>query len=70
MRIEPEPPAPPGSVSRLIPDLRKGDRQAMQGLWEHYFQPLVRAARGRLHPGRCRAAVAEVLDRLQDETLV
>jgi RNA polymerase sigma factor (sigma-70 family) len=49
----------PGSVSRLIPDLQKGDRQAMQGLWERYFQPLVRTARGRLHPGRCRAAGAE-----------
>ena len=59
MRTDSEPPAPPGSVSRLIPDLQKGDRQAMRGLWERYFQPLVRAARGRLDPGRCRAARAE-----------
>ena len=51
--------APPGSVSRLIPDLKEGDRQAMQRLWECYFQPLVRLARRRLHPGRCRAAGAE-----------
>jgi DNA-directed RNA polymerase specialized sigma24 family protein len=51
--------AAPGSVSRLIPDLKDGDRQAMQRLWECYFQPLVRLARGRLHPGRCRGATAE-----------
>jgi DNA-directed RNA polymerase specialized sigma24 family protein len=50
---------PPGSVSRLIPDLKEGDRQAMQRLWECYFQPLVRLARGRLRPGGCRVAEAE-----------
>jgi DNA-directed RNA polymerase specialized sigma24 family protein len=59
MRTDEESPSPPGSVSRLIPDLQKGDRQAMQGLWQHFFQPLVRAARGRLHPDRCRASGAE-----------
>jgi DNA-directed RNA polymerase specialized sigma24 family protein len=50
---------PPGSVSRLIPGLKEGDRQAMQRLWECFFQPLVRLARRRLHPGRCRADGAE-----------
>ncbi len=40
----------PGSVSRLIPDLLEGDRQAMQRLWERYFQPLVRLARSRIRP--------------------
>jgi RNA polymerase sigma factor (sigma-70 family) len=49
----------PGSVTRLIPDLKEGDRQAMQSLWERYFQPLVRVARGRVRPDRCRAAGAE-----------
>jgi len=45
---------PPGSLSRLIPGLKEGDRRAMQQLWERYFQPLVRVARGRVHPTRCR----------------
>jgi RNA polymerase sigma factor (sigma-70 family) len=49
----------PGSVSRLIPDLKEGDRLAMQRLWERYFQPLVRVARGRLRRGGCRGAGAE-----------
>ena len=51
--------AGPGSVSRLISGLKEGDRQAMQRLWECYFQPLVRLARSRLHHGRCRVASAE-----------
>jgi len=41
-----------GSVSRLIPDLLEGDRQAMQKLWERYFQPLVRLARSRSRRAR------------------
>ncbi|HZZ76962.1 MAG TPA: ECF-type sigma factor [Gemmataceae bacterium] len=45
-------PAAPGSVSRLIPNLMDGDRQAMQTLWERYFQPLVRLARGRMQSAR------------------
>jgi RNA polymerase sigma factor (sigma-70 family) len=49
----------PGSVSRLIPDLKDGDRLAMQQLWERYFQPLVRLARGRLRPDHCRVAGPE-----------
>jgi RNA polymerase sigma factor (sigma-70 family) len=46
---------PRGSLSQLIPDLKEGDRRAMQELWQRYFQPLVRVARARAHPGRCRA---------------
>jgi RNA polymerase sigma factor (sigma-70 family) len=49
----------PGSVSRLIPGLKDGDRRAMQALWERYFRPLVRVARARLRSDRCRAAGAE-----------
>jgi DNA-directed RNA polymerase specialized sigma24 family protein len=49
----------PGSVSGLIPGLKDGDRRAMQALWERYFRPLVRVARARLLPDRCRAAGAE-----------
>jgi RNA polymerase sigma factor (sigma-70 family) len=47
-----------GSVSRLIPGLLEGDRQAMQRLWERYFQPLVRLARTRSKPA-CRIAGPE-----------
>src|SRR5262245_43846553 len=50
---------PPGSLSPLIPELREGDRHALESLWRHFFQPLVRLARRRLRPGRCRAADAE-----------
>ncbi|MFO0967136.1 MAG: ECF-type sigma factor [Gemmataceae bacterium] len=49
---------PCGSVSRLIPGLREGDRRAMQTLWERYFQPLIRLARSRMSRGR-RAAGSE-----------
>src|SRR5262245_53446548 len=47
-----------GSFSQLIPALREGDRHAMQELWLRTFQPLVRVARARAHPGRCRAVDA------------
>jgi DNA-directed RNA polymerase specialized sigma24 family protein len=50
---------PPGSVSQLIPGLKEGRRQAMQKLWERYFQPMVRVARGRMHSARCRPAGSE-----------
>jgi RNA polymerase sigma factor (sigma-70 family) len=52
-------PPRPGSVSQLIPSLKEGDRQAMQKLWERYFQPMVRVARSRLHPARRRPAGSE-----------
>jgi len=48
-----------GSVSQLIPDLKDGDRQAMQKLWERYFQPLVQLARSRVQPGRRRVTGSE-----------
>jgi DNA-directed RNA polymerase specialized sigma24 family protein len=51
--------AAPGSVSRLIPGLKEGDRRAVQELWQRYFQPLVRVARRRIHPARCREAGPE-----------
>jgi DNA-directed RNA polymerase specialized sigma24 family protein len=52
-------PPQPRSVSQLIPSLKEGDRQAMQKLWEKYFQPMVRVARGRLHPAGRRPAGSE-----------
>ena len=45
---------PPGSLSQLIPGLKGGDRRAVQGLWQRYFQPLVRVARRCITPARCR----------------
>jgi DNA-directed RNA polymerase specialized sigma24 family protein len=53
------PAAAPGSISELIPSLKDGDRRALQQLWEHYFQPLVRVAQRRVHPAHCRAAGPE-----------
>src|SRR5262249_25647846 len=49
----------PGSVSRLIPALREGDREAMRGLWERYFQPLVEVARRRVSSAGWRATGPE-----------
>jgi DNA-directed RNA polymerase specialized sigma24 family protein len=46
--MQPQPTLAPGSVSRWIPELRRGDRQAIQRLWERYFDGMVRVARGRL----------------------
>jgi DNA-directed RNA polymerase specialized sigma24 family protein len=40
--------ADPGSISRLIVDLKAGDPEAAQPLWERYFDRLVRLARKRL----------------------
>jgi DNA-directed RNA polymerase specialized sigma24 family protein len=48
-----------GSVSRLIGGLRQGDEEAVRGLWQRYFQPLVRLARARLAAGGGPAADAE-----------
>jgi RNA polymerase sigma factor (sigma-70 family) len=53
-------PGAPGSVSRLIPDLRDGDRRAMQQLWERYFQPLVRLARSRMRCTRGPAGSEDI----------
>jgi RNA polymerase sigma factor (sigma-70 family) len=38
------------SVTEWIVDLRAGDSQAVQRLWERYFAQLVRLARSRLQP--------------------
>ncbi len=45
-------PDDPGSVTRWINDLKDGELDAVQPLWERYFADLVRLARARLlrHP--------------------
>src|SRR5262245_37824442 len=48
-----------GSVTRMIPDLQRGERQAVQVLWEHYFMPIVRLAEMRLRGAPCRSGGAE-----------
>jgi len=48
-----------GSVTRWIPGLRRGDRQAVQALWERYFGPLARIAEARLHGAPRRAGDGE-----------
>jgi DNA-directed RNA polymerase specialized sigma24 family protein len=50
---------PAGSITRLIGGLRAGDPAAARGLWDHYFEPLVRLAEGRLRGVRGGAASAE-----------
>jgi DNA-directed RNA polymerase specialized sigma24 family protein len=45
-----------GSVTRLVVDLKAGDREAMEELWNRYFGRLVRLARGRLGSFRGRGA--------------
>lgn len=48
-----------GSVSRLIADLKQGERFAAQELWERYYDRLVALARAKLHASRRRAADEE-----------
>jgi DNA-directed RNA polymerase specialized sigma24 family protein len=48
-----------GSVTRIIPALLRGEQQAVQVLWEHYFEPMVRVAEARLRGAPCRAGGAE-----------
>ena len=48
-----------GSVTRMIPALQRGEQQAVQVLWEHYFEPMVRVAEARLRGGSCRESGAE-----------
>jgi DNA-directed RNA polymerase specialized sigma24 family protein len=48
-----------GSVTRWIPGLRRGDRGAVQALWERYFGPLARIAEARLHGAPRRAGDGE-----------
>ena len=40
---------PAGSVTRWLGDLRAGDTQAFQPLWERYYAALVERARAKLH---------------------
>jgi DNA-directed RNA polymerase specialized sigma24 family protein len=51
-------PGDEGSVTRWLGDLKAGDADAAQKLWERYFDSLVRAARARLR-GAPRAAEDE-----------
>ena len=51
----------PGSVTRLLPGLKAGERDAVREVWERYFQPLVRVAADRMNPARCRAIGPEDL---------
>jgi DNA-directed RNA polymerase specialized sigma24 family protein len=48
-----------GSVTRMIPALQRGEQQAVQALWERYFEPMVRVAEARLRGAPCRAGGAE-----------
>ena len=48
-----------GSVTRMIPALQRGEQQAVQVLWMHYFEPMVRLAEARLRGAPCRAGAAE-----------
>ena len=43
----------------MLGGLRGGDEEAVRRLWQRYFQPLVRLARGRLAAGCGRTADAE-----------
>jgi DNA-directed RNA polymerase specialized sigma24 family protein len=38
----------PGSLSCLIPGLKEGNRTAVEALWRHFFEPLLRVASGRI----------------------
>jgi DNA-directed RNA polymerase specialized sigma24 family protein len=49
-----------GSVTRWIPNLRQGDQHAVQVLWEHYFEPLVRLAEARLRGASCQSGAEDV----------
>ncbi len=58
MKERPEP-KEPGSVTRRIPDLRRGDQRAVQALWEYVFEPLARIAQARLRGAPCRVGDGE-----------
>jgi DNA-directed RNA polymerase specialized sigma24 family protein len=51
--------APLGSVSLWIDQLKKGDHEAAQKVWQRYFEQLCRLARRRLHGAPRRAADEE-----------
>ncbi len=51
-----------GSVTAWIDQLRDGDHEAAQKLWERYFAQLVRLVRGKLMASRRRMAEADEED--------
>lgn len=51
-----------GSVTQWIGDLKAGDNDAAQALWQRYFDRLVRLARKRLATSRCDRAVEDEED--------
>jgi DNA-directed RNA polymerase specialized sigma24 family protein len=55
-------PSDEGSVTRWIGDLKAGEAEAAQPLWERYFARLVRLARGKLQGDRRRAGAADEED--------
>jgi DNA-directed RNA polymerase specialized sigma24 family protein len=55
-------PSDEGSVTRWIGDLKAGEAEAAQPLWERYFARLVRLARGKLQVDRGRAGAADEED--------
>jgi hypothetical protein len=61
--MEPQPTLDPGSVSRWIHGLCRGDRLAIGRLWERYFDDMLRVARGRLRgaPALHDAAIEALL---------
>src|SRR5579883_1417686 len=50
---------PEGSVTRWLGQLKAGDPQAAQQLWERYFQRLVGLARKKLHGAKRQVADEE-----------
>jgi DNA-directed RNA polymerase specialized sigma24 family protein len=53
---------PAGSVTRWIGELKAGDRQAFQPLWDRYYATLVERARGKLGAMRGPATVNDEED--------
>jgi DNA-directed RNA polymerase specialized sigma24 family protein len=51
-----------GSVTRWIADLKDGDRQAVQPLWERYFTRMANLARARLRAVRVKDAAQDEED--------
>ncbi|MBW3597520.1 MAG: RNA polymerase subunit sigma-70 [Planctomycetes bacterium] len=51
--------APPGSVTRCIQQLKAGDSDAFQKIWDHYFEELLEVARGVMRQRRRWSVVDE-----------
>ncbi|MEM9412510.1 MAG: ECF-type sigma factor, partial [Planctomycetota bacterium] len=39
-----------GSISTALPRLKKGDSEALQQIWDQFFEPLKRVAQERVNP--------------------